>query len=253
VGFYHNDVMTGHQARPAGLAFAAPLARYAASPAYRALCRRVHRDDRPWFDLVDEVQRERLRDALRLGPEDRLLDLGCGAGALGSWLAAGRVVGIDLALAALARTGAPAVTGDLTRLPFPDGSFDAVAAVDSFYFLADPHLARAVAEALRSLRPGGRLVALVSELGEPGAPPACRLGQVLRARRLAVRLDDLTPREGVVWERKRAALDDLRVDFSREDAEDLWEALDEETRRGLELIGAGRVRRWLVAATVRSR
>lgn len=246
----------------AALAFAAPLARFAASPAYRELCRRVHRDDRPWFDLMDEVQRDRLREAVALGPRDRLLDLGCGAGALGAWLisehriSAERVTGIDLALAAMVRTPAPratAVTGDLTRLPFRTGTFEVAVAVDSFYFLADPYLDHAVTEALRCLRPGGRLVALLSEVVPAGtgtvAPEATRLGRVLRERGWACRGEDLTEREAETWRRKAAALAELRGAFEAEGSGDLWASLDAEARQGRDLVEAGRVRRVLLRAS----
>lgn len=51
----------------------------------------------------------------------------------------------------------PMVQGDLRALPFRDGSFDGVAAVNCLYFLADP--VQAVAQAKAVLAPGGTFVA----------------------------------------------------------------------------------------------
>jgi ubiquinone/menaquinone biosynthesis C-methylase UbiE len=76
---------------------------------------------------------EALVEFAQLGPTDRVLDVGCGAGA--ALAPAARVaksaVGIELsaAMAERARAAAPdaeVVVGDAAELPFDDGSFDVV-------------------------------------------------------------------------------------------------------------------------------
>jgi arsenite methyltransferase len=119
-----------------------------------------------------------LRDLALRGDED-LLDLGCGRGAVllaaAELLPRGHAVGIDLWQAD--QTGnAPEVTlrnaelegvadrvsvrtGDVTELPFADGSFDVV--VSNLVIHNIPTATgrtAAVDEAVRVLRPGGRLV-----------------------------------------------------------------------------------------------
>lgn len=115
-----------------------------------------------WADRYEAAAVFRL---LALAPGERLLDLGAGTGRYAVAAAARgvEVVGVDPAAAMLAvarsRTNNQPVTlvrADATRLPFPDGSFDAVLAVTSLCFTADP--GRVLAEAARVLRPGGRLV-----------------------------------------------------------------------------------------------
>jgi SAM-dependent methyltransferase len=87
-----------------------------------------------------------------------VLDVGCGDGALGRPLRAVGVpwVGLDFSSTLLRDAPRPAVRADATRLPFPDQSFGAVAALYMLYHLAEPALA--IAEAHRVLRPGGVLV-----------------------------------------------------------------------------------------------
>jgi SAM-dependent methyltransferase len=101
----------------------------------------------------------------RLGPVRRVLDLGCGSGAIGAHRPdrATEVFGVDadeLAVA-LASTHERATCVDLGRgeLPFEDRFFDAVVAKDILEHLERPW--EIVAEARRVLRTGGRLLVSV--------------------------------------------------------------------------------------------
>jgi SAM-dependent methyltransferase len=105
-------------------------------------------------------------------PGDRVLDLGCGAGrhAFEAYRRGARVVAADLdvkelppvnaMLAAMREAGeatppaaATAMPADATRLPFADGSFDAVIAAEILEHVPDD--VAAMAEIARVLRPGG--------------------------------------------------------------------------------------------------
>ncbi len=117
-------------------------------------------------------------DRLGLTKGDRLLDIGCGAGrhaAEGARRGAS-VVAVDLdgsevkatagLLAAMAEAGEAdscalggALVGDVTRLPFPDGSFDRIIASEVLEHVPDD--AAALAELRRVLAPGGRLAVTV--------------------------------------------------------------------------------------------
>lgn len=108
-------------------------------------------------------------ELLRLGPGQRVLEIGCGAGrALQLCTAcAGRLVGLDrspamLRAAAWRNRGAQRrgqlalLRGDLARLPFGPAGFDRLLSIHTFYFWPDPP---AVCEQLLGLlAPGGRLV-----------------------------------------------------------------------------------------------
>jgi SAM-dependent methyltransferase len=103
-----------------------------------------------------------LLDAADVGRGTRMLDVACGAGVV-SGLASSRgaqVIGVDFSPNMLeeARARYPAIDfreGDAEALPFEEGRFDAV--FINFGLHHFPFPARAVAQAHRVLRPGGKL------------------------------------------------------------------------------------------------
>jgi ubiquinone/menaquinone biosynthesis C-methylase UbiE len=105
---------------------------------------------------------EVLLDAARVGPGIRVLDIACGPG-LGTAAARARgaiPIGSDFsaAMIALARAAHREIRfkeGNAETLPFSDASFDA--AVSNFGIHHVPDTVRALSEAARVLRPGGRI------------------------------------------------------------------------------------------------
>jgi SAM-dependent methyltransferase len=110
---------------------------------------------------------------VRLDKHFIMLDIGCGGGRTLDKLAAvasdGKVFGIDYAAASVAaarRTNARWIRagradiqqGTVSRLPYPDGTFDVVTAVETHYYW--PDLAADLREILRVLKPGGQLVVI---------------------------------------------------------------------------------------------
>jgi SAM-dependent methyltransferase len=125
------------------------------------------------------VRHSRVTDwGLRHVPLERhftILDVGCGGGRTIQKLAAlaseGKVYGIDYSAASVAaarRTNARRLEAGrveiqqaaVSRLPFPDGSFDVVTAVETHYYW--PNLVADLREIRRVLKPGGRL-AIIAE------------------------------------------------------------------------------------------
>src|SRR6202011_4788374 len=124
-------------------------------------------DPRAWADLAEAHNQplfEGVLGAPKAGPATRLLDVGCGSG-LTLVLATQRgaiPAGLDISpgLLEVARDrlpGADLRDGDLEYLPFADATFDAVTGINAFQFAGDPR--RALREAARVTRPGGRVVA----------------------------------------------------------------------------------------------
>lgn len=107
-----------------------------------------------------------------------VLEVGCGRGGGASYVARylrpARMVGVDIAPSAVRlcrrlHAGVPGLEfapADAERLPFPDGSFDAVLNVESSHCY--PRFERFAAEAFRVLRPGGHL--LFADLRRDFAP-----------------------------------------------------------------------------------
>jgi arsenite methyltransferase len=122
---------------------------------------------------------EEILDGLNLRGDERVLDMGCGRGAVltavARRLTTGRVTGIDLwstsdqsgnarevtlqnASVEGVRDRIDVQTGDMRELPFPDGSFDVVVSSLAIHNIrSNEARARAISEAWRVLKPGGRM------------------------------------------------------------------------------------------------
>lgn len=129
-----------------------------------------HGKFRVWSEILD---------GLHLRGDERVLDMGCGRGAVlvavASRMTTGRVSGIDLWSTHDQSGNARDVTmrnaslegvqdridietGDMRSLPFPDGSFDVVVSSLAIHNIrSNAARAQAIAEAWRVLKPGGRL------------------------------------------------------------------------------------------------
>jgi ubiquinone/menaquinone biosynthesis C-methylase UbiE len=118
----------------------------------------------------DPEQYKPIFDLLAVQAGEMILDVGCGTGGAVRALApkvghGGRIVGIDASRTMIAEAEKRSVgvtlpieyrVADAHALPFPDNSFDGCYADGVFEILPDPH--QALAEMVRVLRPGGRLV-----------------------------------------------------------------------------------------------
>ena len=112
-----------------------------------------------WGDFADPVRRA-LEETTGIRPGSRVLDVGCGSGEFLVALENGGAVpaGIDPApaMVELSRGRVPRADirrGTVDALPWPDGSFDVVTAVNALQFTDDP--AAALAEMARVTLPGG--------------------------------------------------------------------------------------------------
>jgi cyclopropane fatty-acyl-phospholipid synthase-like methyltransferase len=122
------------------------------------------------YSYISASELERMAADVRVGGDEVLVDLGCGRGGAGLWVATAtgaRLIGIDIASNALdaARRRAEAMGLDESRAEFREGSFertglrarsvDAVMSVDALLFSGNK--AAALGELRRVIRDRGRL------------------------------------------------------------------------------------------------
>lgn len=153
---------------------------------------------------------DRLLDGLRWRGDERVLDLGCGRGALMTLVAArvpdGRVVGVDIWNATeqsgnsaracrqnVVREGvadrASIVTADMRELPFARNSFNLVVSSLAIHNVSSASgRARALAHLVRVVSPGGRLLIADIKYAKVYASELRRLGMLdVKVRRLGWR------------------------------------------------------------------
>ncbi|ACU85194.1 2-heptaprenyl-1,4-naphthoquinone methyltransferase [Brachybacterium faecium] len=134
------------------------------------------------YDLMNDIAamgqvgmwRDLMVQALEIAPGDEVLDLAAGTGTSTTAIAraGARVAAADFSLGMMSegrRRGAPVpfIGADAQRLPFAEDSFDA--AVISFGLRNVHEPRRALAEMVRVVRPGGRVV--VCEFSTPSWRP----------------------------------------------------------------------------------
>ena len=140
---------------------------------------------RRWASYVPELGRG-VVDLLDPRPQERVLDLGCGDGALTERLAARgcAVVGLERSAAfaaAARRRGLEGVEGDARRLRdagLPAGGFDAVFSNAVLHWIRQPEAV--IAGVRRLLRRGGRFVAEFGGAGNVAAVRAALHGALRR-------------------------------------------------------------------------
>jgi SAM-dependent methyltransferase len=135
--------------------FGASLEPYRSNPVWRRFCDRLHSE---W-----------LLECLRAGATGLILKTDLFEEAVGEGVCSllskkcGRVLGIDVSAAiayeAARGGGVAAACADVRRLPFPDGSLDAVVSISTLdHFDSESDIRRSIQEIHRVLRPGGRLL-----------------------------------------------------------------------------------------------
>ncbi len=139
------------------------------SESYRNIFREVYMEDYPEDAYPDSfvtiAELHNIAKNLNVGPGKTFIDLGCGRGGPGLWMAqktGANYIGIDFAESAIEEAKRRAMNikidgtfefqvGNLYSLNFPENSLDGALSIDVISFLPDPF--PAIKEAARILRP----------------------------------------------------------------------------------------------------
>ena len=218
------------------------------------LARKAYGDDYPgelqpwgmttWWTLG------RFVSGLRIGAGQHLLDLACGRGGAGLWLAratGARLTGVDWSPAAVREATARApefvpaqhalfVVGDLAATGLETGSVHAAVCADAVFFAIDR--VAVFAEMTRVLRSGARFVFTADESEDPGRPAAVPdWAPIVEAGGLIVESREEIPhwREDLqgMYDTWIANIDEVRRTLGDESAEDL---IQEATQVGPTLV-----------------
>jgi SAM-dependent methyltransferase len=140
--------------------------------------------------LGSKIRNDMLRRFLDPGPDDLVVDLGCGSGRTLLWNRdlGSSSVGIDISpfFSTEARRDVDLLLGDLRRLPFADGTFTKAWSLDVLEHLSPDALRAMLREAARVLKPGGAL--FVYTHVRKNAPIAVGLRAINRLARQLERL-----------------------------------------------------------------
>lgn len=244
--------------------FGGSLTAIGESEAYRTFCQKVYGASRSQLNMATEQQLSHVIEVLSLGEKDRVLDLGCGVGAVSEHIAdvtGADVLGVDFAGAAI-KAAQERTRGkskhlsfqvmDMDSLHLPEGSFDAIIAIDTLYFVQD--LRSVMAEAKRCMRDRGRMGILYTTHVSPKEPKQnleprnTPLARALRSCDLHFETWDYTDDEREVWERQLQAAEELKAAFEAEGNLLIYQQRVGEAKQILEYCRAGRSSRYLYYA-----
>jgi len=238
-----------------------------ASKAHSELCNRVFGKDLTQDGQADMESLNDLISYLIIKKDDRVLDLGCGAGGISEYISdetGAHVTGLDYAASGIQvatdrteskRDRLTYVQGDMNALEFREHSFDQVISLDTIYWAAD--IDKALASIVRLVKPGGKLGIFIATtpLMDDG-PSACEPRGTWVARSLTkLSLDydvhDYTESFLLFWPKLKKVVMELYDDFVAEGNEVIFDSFmldaDEDYLPAAE---AGKLRRYLYIVNV---
>lgn len=217
----------------------------AKSKAHARYCERLFGRNMCQHGFADMAQVEKLLEVLRLSPDDRVLDLGCGNGMIAEYLSdqtGARFTGIDYIPEAIVqarertRDKADRLTFlemDLDDFDFPADSFDAAISIDTLYFVQSKE--EIIARLRKIVRPGGRLASFFLGFArEPNSrehmkPAGTSLAKILRNQNLRFTAHDFTLANYEHLRRKHRIVVELEDAFVAEGNGFLYENLLQES------------------------
>ena len=227
----------------------------------RKLCQQVYGLDLCQFNMMSQVQLDKLLEVMNLCQADHILDLGCGVGLVSEYISdvtGARMLGIDFASAAIQRAQARTrekserltyQVMDMDELSLPAKSFSGVISIDTLYFVND--LPRTIRSVQACLHENGQMGVFYStkiaagQTHESLAPDQTPLAKVLQEHGLSFQTWDFTQDERGIWEKTLQVAEALKPAFEAEGHLDIYEANASEARSLLEYVRTGRTSRYL--------
>jgi len=231
-----------------------------ASKAHSRLCERVFGEDLCQDGQVDMIALEDLIRRLNLGPDDHLLDLGCGAGVIAKYMSdrtGAEVTGLDFAASAIAEakrrtenddSRVTYLQGDINTLDFPEQPFDAVISLDTLYWVAD--LTDTLSKIARTVKSGGQLGLFMEQSCGEGRPAEILeaantdLSRALSALGFAYETFDHSAQNAAFWRGILQAATDLHEEFEAEGNGFISKSLIRQANEFLPEIEANRLTRY---------
>lgn len=233
-----------------------------ASNAHSKFCERVFGKDLTQDGQADMDSLQRMLAKLDLKETNRVLDLGCGAGAISEYISdvtGANVTGLDFSesaiVTALDRTAGKRdrlnfARGNINALEFPENSFDTIISIDTIYWAAD--IDTTMASLVRLIKPSGRLALFISVTPEledgPNSYEPDGTWIALSLSRLGLEYDvyDSTASFLNFWPRLKKVALELRDDFVAEGNEMMFDnyMLDADEDY-MPAAKAGKLRRYL--------
>jgi ubiquinone/menaquinone biosynthesis C-methylase UbiE len=212
------------------------------SPAYARFCEQLYGRYLCQAGFSDMAQFQALLDTVRLGPNSRALDLGCGVGLIAEYISdvtGARVWGLDYSPEAIAQAQARTrekeqrlsfQLGNLDDLPYPPRAFDTLIAIDTLYMPND--LDHTLAQMQELLVPGGQMALFYQHMlwsaqdsRETLRAEQTPLGQALQAAGLSFGVQDFSAATYELLQRKRQIAEAMKADFQAEGRLFLYEHL----------------------------
>jgi SAM-dependent methyltransferase len=223
------------------------------SAAHSELCRRVFGEDLCQEGQTDMASLKDLLNILDFKRDERLLDLGCGAGVIAEYIS--DQTGVSVTGQANQRTADKRsrltfLQGDMNDLDLPARSLDAVISLDTLYWVSD--LEETLSKLVAALRPGGRMgIFMNHHIGKGDDPaelePQCtELSKALSRLGVSFKTSDYTLQIGEFWQKIWQAATDLQTEFESEGNGFIAASLIRESvEEYLPDIKAGRIARYL--------
>lgn len=234
------------------------------SAAYREFCKEVYGSDRCQFDMMTQVQLEKLLDVLKVSKCQSILDIGCGTGALTEYIADhtdGNVTGIDFSSEATEfaqkrtkkkQNRLSFQVMDMDELDFPSNSFDTVLSIDTLYFVND--LYETINVLRGSLQEQGQMGIFysskisVDEPKEMLRPENSLLAKALEKCGMQYETWDFTAEDKEFWKKSVIIANELKNQFIDEGNLSIYEDCINEATRELALFDTDRKSRFLYHA-----